>query len=205
MKQSLPIFRILALCTLMFSAHAMAAGQATDPSSSTRPIDKDRSTLTVRVMKSGLFSAFAHNHEISAPLTGGTIVTENAGKTGNVSLTVDARQLTVLDPEASASTRADIQKTMHSAKVLDSENFKEIKFVSTAVKPSSGGRYAVTGDLTLHGQTHSVQVDVVFSDGHYRGSATVKQTDFGITPISIGGGSIKVKDEVKIEFDIVVR
>jgi hypothetical protein len=32
----------------------------------------------------------------------------------------------------------------------------------------------------------------------------VKQTDFGIVPISIAGGTVKVKDEIKVDFDIVV-
>jgi hypothetical protein len=31
----------------------------------------------------------------------------------------------------------------------------------------------------------------------------VKQRDFEIQPISIAGGVVKVKDEVKVEFDIV--
>ena len=30
----------------------------------------------------------------------------------------------------------------------------------------------------------------------------IKQTDFGIKPISIGGGMIKVKNEVEIDFQI---
>ena len=34
------------------------------------------------------------------------------------------------------------------------------------------------------------------------GSTSLKQTDFGITPISIAGGTVKVKDEVRIEFDV---
>jgi hypothetical protein len=38
---------------------------------------------------------------------------------------------------------------------------------------------------------------------HYRGSASFKQSNFGINPIRIAGGTVKVKDEVKIEFDIV--
>jgi hypothetical protein len=33
----------------------------------------------------------------------------------------------------------------------------------------------------------------------------LKQRDFGITPVSIGGGTIKVKDEVRIEFDVVPK
>jgi len=33
----------------------------------------------------------------------------------------------------------------------------------------------------------------------------LKQHDFGITPISIAGGTVKVRDELKVEFDIVVK
>lgn len=48
-------------------------------------------------------------------------------------------------------------------------------------------------------------IESVRTQTRYRGSATIKQADFGIKPISIGGGTIKVKDEVKIDFDIVTR
>jgi hypothetical protein len=33
---------------------------------------------------------------------------------------------------------------------------------------------------------------------------TLKQTDFGITPVTVVGGTVKVKDEVKIEFEIAL-
>jgi hypothetical protein len=44
---------------------------------------------------------------------------------------------------------------------------------------------------------------VSLDGGHYRGSAAFKQSNFGISPERIAGGTVKVKDEVKIEFDIV--
>jgi hypothetical protein len=34
--------------------------------------------------------------------------------------------------------------------------------------------------------------------------STLKQTDFGITPVTVAGGTVKVKDEVKIEFEIAL-
>jgi polyisoprenoid-binding protein YceI len=61
----------------------------------------------------------------------------------------------------------------------------------------------VHGNLNLHGKNQPVVVVVALEAGHYRGSATVKQTNFGIEPISIAGGTVKVKDEVKIEFDML--
>jgi hypothetical protein len=61
----------------------------------------------------------------------------------------------------------------------------------------------VRGNLNLHGKNQAVVVLVALEGGHYRGSASFKQSSFGIDPIRIAGGAVKVKDEVKIEFDIV--
>jgi hypothetical protein len=80
-----------------------------------RAIDPARSVVTIHVFKSGLFSGFAHNHEIAAPIAEGTVEVSQQ----KVSLRVDARRMRVLDPEASESTRADIQKTMQGPTVLD--------------------------------------------------------------------------------------
>jgi hypothetical protein len=39
----------------------------------------------------------------------------------------------------------------------------------------------------------------------YAGEVTINQRDYGIEPIRIAGGAVKVKDEVKIVFEIVSR
>src|SRR5258706_4754305 len=166
----------------------------------TKAIDVNKSSLKIRVFKSGAFSAFAHDHEMQAPIEEGKI---DSSSSPSVQLRVDSRKMRVLDPDISAGKRAEIQQTMHSDKVLDVEKFPEISYQSTAVTSHGEGRWEVRGNLTLHGKKQPVAVEVSLQDGHYRGSASLKQTAFGITPISIAGGSVKVKDEVKIEFDIV--
>ena len=65
-------------------------------------------------------------------------------------------------------------------------------------------RWTVRGNLVVHGQTRPVVVEVSGQDGNYRGSAMLKQTDFGIKPVRIAGGTVSVKDLVKIEFEIVL-
>lgn len=164
-------------------------------------VDTAHSRLTVRVFKTGLFSGFAHDHEISAPLSSGTV----DATAMSVEMQFDARKMTVLDPDASASDRAKVQETMLSEKVLDAAKFPDIGFVSRNVKANGNNVHTVEGDLTLHGITHALTVPVSLANGHYTGSAKLKQTDFGIQPIKIAGGSVKVKDEVEISFDIVVR
>jgi len=173
---------------------AILAGQ-------TRAIDTEHSVLTVHVFKSGLFSAFAHNHEIAAPIAEGTV---EVSPRPWVSLRADARKMQVLDPETSEETRAQTQRTMQGAAVLDSQRFPGISFRSTSVDPTGDSHWLVHGNLTLHGQTKPVVVGVVLKDGHYRGTAMLNQREFGMAPVSIAGGTIKVKDALRIEFDIVL-
>jgi polyisoprenoid-binding protein YceI len=176
------------LCSLAPSARAQQ-----------HAIDVQKSKLTVRVYKSGLFSAFAHDHEIAAPILGGSAeISDHA----SVRLEVDARALQVVDPDTSEKDRSEIQKTMLGPEVLDSERFHEIVFQSTAVEQNGREKWVVHGDLTLHGQMQPVTVDVLREAGHYTGHATFKQTNFGIKPVRIAGGTVKVKDEVRIEFDV---
>ena len=155
--------------------------------------------MTVHVYRSGLFSFAGDNHEIHAPIAS-CALNEAAG---TAELRVDVRRMRVLDPSLSAEKRSQVQEKMLSPDVLDPERYPEITFRSTRVEEKSSNNFSVRGNLTLHGQTRPIQVDATRTSRHYRGSATIKQTDFGIKPISIGGGTIKVKDEVRIDFDIV--
>lgn len=164
-------------------------------------MDSGRSVLVIRVFKTGVFSALGHDHKIEAPIKAGTV---GLAPQPAVTLGVDARKLRVVDPEVSAKTRAEIQHTMEGPAVLDAERFPDISFRSMRVESIGADRWTVRGDLTLHGQTRPVAVDVARQGRHYRGSATLKQREFGMTPVSIAGGTIKVKDEVKVEFDIVL-
>jgi len=165
-----------------------------------RPIETAHSAITVRVFKAGVFSAFSHNHEISAPIADGSVDI----KEQRVSLRVDATKLRVMDPGTPASTRAEIQQTMEGPEALDSRRYPEVSFTSTSISAAGEQRWIVDGNLTLHGETKPVRVDVSFKGGHYRGSATIKQSDFAIKPVSVAGGTVKVKDQVRIEFDVVL-
>jgi polyisoprenoid-binding protein YceI len=164
-----------------------------------RAIDTEKSVMTVRVYKAGLLSAMGHNHEITAPITGGT-VDATAHK---VELHAHARAMQVRDPGVSDKDRAEIQSAMLGPEVLDAEHHPEIVFRSTGAEPAGAGSWKVLGNLTLHGQTRTVAVEVrEEGGGHYVGTSSFKQTEFGIQPIKVAGGTIRVKDEIRIEFNI---
>ena len=156
--------------------------------------------MTVYAYKAGLFSAFADNHIIRAPIESGSI---SAEPSLGVELTVKAGKMVVLDLDLPAGKRADVQARMLGPEVLDTAKYPDITFTSTSVEPAATDQWKVTGRLTIRGQTRPVTISAVRQDGHYRGSVEIRQRDFGIDPISIAGGTVKVKDQVKIEFDIV--
>jgi hypothetical protein len=165
-----------------------------------RKIDTTQSKMTVYVYKSGLFSAFADDHIIQAPIAGGSLSEEQPMA---VNLVVQTADMKVLDPDLDASKRAEVQAGMVSEKVLDIARYPEITFTSTTVTPSGPNKWNVVGTLAIRGQTRSITEPVSRQNGSYRGSVEIKQRDFGIEPVSIAGGTVKVKNELKIEFDIV--
>jgi len=160
-------------------------------------VDTQRSTLTIHVGKSGIFSGLGHEHEVSAPIHSGTA---EIGSHPTVEIHVDARKLQVIDKGESEKDRAEVQKTMLGPEVLDSAHHQEIVFKSSGADSIGQGRWTLHGNLTLHGQTRTVTVQVTLKDGRYTGEATVKQTNFGIKPP--GKAAVKAKDEVKITFDV---
>ena len=189
--------RLLTFASLFLPLCSLAAG------AQPKPIDTAHSSITVHVGKSGVFSAFGHEHIVRAPITEGSI-NENPAKP-QVEFRVNARQLSVTDADVKPEERAEIQRDMLGPKVLDSEKYPEIRFRSTSIDKAGDSKWKVAGELTLHGETHPVQATVNGGNRHYTGAAKFKQTEFGIKPVSVAGGSVKVKDELRIEFEITAK
>lgn len=164
-----------------------------------RPIDTQRSKITIHVGKSGLLSAAAHNHTINAPIASGTM---RESAPAHIEFTVEtAKMLVEQDPRIDAKDQATIQMHMEEM-TLETKRFPEIVFRSSHIDKLPGGDWKADGDLTLHGVTKPVSLTVKQTGGSYTTHTVLKQTDFGIQPISIGGGVIKVKNEVEIDFQI---
>jgi len=178
---------------LVIGLGPLAVGQVRQIDSSSR--------LVVHAYKSGLFSGFADNHEIEAPISEGSV--DEGGL--QVKFSVDARRMKVLDPKLSADKRREVQERMEGPEVLDSARFPTITFESTKVERTDPGSLLVQGRLSLHGAARPISLTVKNEGGRYVGTCTLSQREFGITPISIAGGTVKVKDELKIEFDIKTK
>jgi len=179
---------------------AMVLGLAGVVLAQDTPIDVDRSTITIHVGKSGLLSAAGHEHWVNAPIASGFI--RESGP--HVEFTVNTRAMTVKpDPKADAKTQEQIQQDMQEM-TLESGKYARITFESRKVERSGDG-WKVEGTLTLHGVSKTVNLNVTKDGGAYISRFTLKQTDYGIKPVTAGGGMVKVKDQVEIEFRIVPR
>ncbi len=167
-----------------------------------KSIDVQRSTITIHVGKAGLFSAAGHEHWITAPIASGKFSDSTSPR---VEFKVATARMTVKpDPKVDEKTRLQVQKDMEEL-TLEPAKYPEIAFESSHVEKLTGGQWKVDGTLSLHGVKKPISVVVSRSGEAYTGHAVIKQTDFGIKPVSVAGGTIKVKNELSIDFKVFAR
>ena len=184
------------------------------PSNGLYSIDATRSTIELGVFIEGLFKAFGHDHKIAAKSFSGTIQF-NSGKVedSSVTLSIESKSLTVLDPDASEKDRREVQATMEGTRVLNAQEFPKISFRSTRVSNTKRAgddiELTLAGKLNFHGVekeiTLPIRVRLEKALLRAMGMVSVAQTDFGLTPIKVGGGTVRVKDVVKVSFNLVAE
>ena len=176
-------------------------------------LDPAASTFTAQAFAEGLFSAFGHDPVIGIKDFSGEVEFE-AGTFANawLRLTIRTGSLIVVN-SIKEKDRHEIEQTMHE-QVLQTRQYPEIKFQSNNVllSRSGEGRYRarVIGDLTLHGVTQNNlwingEVTVVPEGLKAKGEFSLKQTDYKIKLVSVAGGVLKIKNELKCSFDILAR
>jgi polyisoprenoid-binding protein YceI len=175
-------------------------------------IETGGSTFTVRAFAMGLLSAFAHSPTISIPdFEGEVLLDPDATERSSVSLVVHAGSLTVTG-DVNDKDRQEINSKMHR-EVLESDSLPDISYQSSSMTASKTGQgqylVALNGELTLHGVTRTQPVSArVWLNGDMlraAGDFSVRQSDYEIRPVSAAGGTIKLKDELKLSFDISAR
>jgi len=114
-----------------------------------------------------------------------------------------------IDP-ASVDSRVEMRDNdIRGAKLLDVQNYPTMTFKSKRVEPTGKGKLKVTGDLTLHGVTKEVVLDVdgpsdPFKDPrgnwHMGASATttINRQDFGVS----GFPTAIIANEIAITIDV---
>src|SRR3954469_3661526 len=196
-----------------FGSLLMAAAPA-QAAPSVYTLDPAHSRLTIEVGKAGLFGFAGHEHQVVAGTFRGTATFDPERLAqSSVDLTFDAGALRVTGKGEPPEDVPQVQATMVSPTCLDAGRFPTIRFVSRSVAAASavgpnGGEFVLRGELTLHGVTRPLTIHVHLAAAgptlEATGTTTLKQTDFGITPIS-KAGVVKVKDELTLSWRISGR
>jgi len=175
-------------------------------------IDVAKSRFTARAFATGLLSAMGHNPTLAIrEYTGEAMIPSGNLEQASLRVTVQSASLTVTD-DMSQKDRTELENKMRQ-EVLETSAYPEIVFESSKISPSQLGEstYSVNmvGDLTLHGvsrnETIYAQVTLVGETLRAYGEFSLRQTDYGIRLVSVAGGTLKVKDEVKVTFDLTAR
>jgi polyisoprenoid-binding protein YceI len=100
---------------------------------------------------------------------------------------------------------SSMDKNMHKA--LEAEQFAEITFNLKGYE-LKGGAVTAKGDLSIHGVSKAVELPGTVSakDGGLavKGSYPLKMSDYGVKPPVMMMGTVRVKDEVTIDYDFVL-
>ena len=174
--------------------------------------DATTSRITVRVFAAGLLSAFGHSPTLTfRDLAGEARFDPAHPDKARLRVRVRADSLEVVEG-VNDRDRAEIERRARE-EVLKTERYPEIIFESRkiAVEKIFEGHYVarIIGELTLCGGARpcEIQARVLASEDLLRASGefSLRQSDFGLEPPVALGGAIKVKDEVRISFEVVAR
>jgi len=175
-------------------------------------IDTATSRFTVRAFATGLFSSLGHSPTLAVrEYSGEALFVPERPEQSSIRIVAKADSLAVTD-DVSDKDRSDIE-TRSRQDVLETASYPEIVFESVQVAATKMGESSllakVTGNLTLHGVTlpETISAQVALTDDRLRayGEFSIKQTSYGIKLVSVAGGTLKVKDEVKVAFDFSAR
>jgi polyisoprenoid-binding protein YceI len=123
-----------------------------------------------------------------------------------IDVTIDANTVDTSEPKRDADLKSD--------KFFDVAKYPTITFKSKKIEQVSAGKLKITGDLTIHGVTKEVVLDVEGPTGPVKdpwgntrvaanATAKVNRQDFGVKwNATVDGGGVVVGDDVTITIDL---
>jgi polyisoprenoid-binding protein YceI len=141
----------------------------------------------------GSFSSFTASTEIAEDIT-----------KSQVSAEIDVASITTGEDERDTHLK--------SADFFDVEKFPKITFKSTAIEPS-GSNYKLSGDLTIHGTTRYITLDLEFNGvskdpwgntrSGYSLTGEISRKDFGMEwNVPLEGSGVLVSDKIQLNLEI---
>lgn len=169
----------------------------------------ERSLVVIEVRRAGALAGLGHDHVVANHDARGYVDPEE----GRSDLYVPLHRLVVDEPGLRAEAKLDTQPAPDAIagtrrnmleKVLDADRFPFALVRATRAAPDSS---KLSVAITLRGATRRFEVpvqDEILPDGiAVSGRLTFNQTDFGITPYSVLGGALQVRDRLDLRFRII--
>nr|WP_315464167.1 YceI family protein [uncultured Rhodoferax sp.] len=178
------------------------------------------SALRILVYRGGTMAKLGHNHVISSADVHGRIWRGPSLESSGFEITVPVNTLIVddnstrleegedfplnLSEDAKAGTKANMLRPT----LLDGAQYPDITIRSTQIS-GDGSTPEVVASMRIKDQTRDIRLPVRITDLDggiaIQGSFEFRQSDFGITPLSIAMGALTVQDTVKIKFRLVAK
>jgi polyisoprenoid-binding protein YceI len=196
------------IITLLLTVLASLLGA---PTTVTYKLDPSQSKFMAHANAGGLLWFKGHNHHLDAgDFSGQVEITEGTVTPASLRLVVKAASLHETGADFTEPQKQIINKELHDI-VLHPDQYPDIIFQSTnvTVKDSTADRYEVKidGDLTLHGVTRRITIPAVvtLSGDKLRaiGEFSIDRDDYKVKATSAFHGMVRVKNNIKFEFDIV--
>jgi polyisoprenoid-binding protein YceI len=197
------MFRALMLAASLIPTFAIAQ-DLPPPPAGTYYIDRGHTRILFRVSHLGLSNFTALFTDYDATLT---FDPDNPAAM-SLTATIDAGSVETHYPDPAL----DFNAVVAGPEFLDAAQFAAITFTSTAVVPTGDKSADVTGDLTLHGVTQPVILQVTFNGGYgptdfdpggsrigFSATGQIMRSDFGMGyGVPAPGTTFGVSDAVEI-------
>ena len=176
-------------------------------------IDPARSLIQVYVYREGVLAKIGHDHVVTSREVRGYALLPADLAQARADFYFPVAALSMDEPELRQSagftseiSAEDIENTrlrMLRLLAADQHPFAHIRAVRAAGTPPD---LVLGAELTLHGVTRALNLpaQLTVEDGRFsvEGETDIRQTEFGITPFSVLGGALAVKDPLRVIFRI---
>ena len=183
-------------------------------------IDTAATAVRIFAYRDGWLARFGHNHVIESRAVSGRVWLGEPANQSRFELTIPVATLIVDDPAArkaagpdftsvpSAKDREGTRTNMLGSALLDATRSPVIRVRSMSIQ-AAGPRYDVSAEVMIrnHAAVVKFPADVLETANGLRvtGELRVRQSALGLTPFHALGGALKVRDEIRIAFEIAAN
>jgi polyisoprenoid-binding protein YceI len=175
-------------------------------------IDSRSSRFTVRAFATGMLAKMGHNPTVGIrDFSGEMKFDPDKLEAASFHLVIKTASMSVQDDIPDKDLR-EMERLMNQ-EVLETAKFPEIIYEAPSITVTKMADMlysaALNGNLTMHSVTRRqpivVRVALFGSMLRASGDFSLDQTDYNIKLVSVAGGALKLKDELKFSFEIVAR